>query len=164
MNTKKITKSILVGLGVLVVLIIIIGATVDDVEKVEDILDTQDISEVIVEPITKNLIEEESETLTEIIPTIYEKDIKKDTQLEQETQASPSTQETKDEPMVQESKIESSIGGKWYTSSYHTTKYYYHESCQGWQSLSEKYFKSFNSESELLKVYSRALHPDCKPK
>jgi hypothetical protein len=66
------------------------------------------------------------------------------------------TQETKTE--------EPSTTGKWYTSSHPTAKYYYHESCQGWQSLSLTYLKVFNSEIELLNKYRRTLHPDCAPK
>ena len=93
------------------------------------------------------------------MPT-QEETIKEETQPEQEIQILPPIQQqVEDKPKAQEP----SIGGKWYTSSYHTTKYYYHESCQGWQGLSEKYLKVFNSEAELLSKYNRTLHPDCNP-
>jgi hypothetical protein len=75
-----------------------------------------------------------------------------------------SQEQTKNEFITEQTKTEkSSVGGKWYTSSYHTAKYYYHESCQGWQGLSEKYLQIFNSETELLSKYKRTLHRDCNP-
>lgn len=43
--------------------------------------------------------------------------------------------------------------GKYYTSSYSTSKYYYPETCDGWKSLNTKYLKSFNTLDELLKTY-----------
>jgi micrococcal nuclease len=52
--------------------------------------------------------------------------------------------------------------GKYYTSSYSTSKYYYPESCDGWKSLNQSYLKSFNSLEELLLVYpSRTQSPQC---
>lgn len=53
--------------------------------------------------------------------------------------------------------------GKFYTSSYSTSKYYYPESCDGWKSLTEKYLKSFNTLEELLKAYpTRTKSPQCE--
>ncbi|MDD5573494.1 MAG: hypothetical protein PHQ71_06955 [Candidatus Hydrothermia bacterium] len=83
----------------------------------------------------------------------------------QEFEAIPTMQQQMEyEPVVQQSGPEEpSVGGKWYTSSYHTAQYYYHESCQGWQGLSERYLKVFDNEAELLSRYNRKLHPDCSP-
>lgn len=53
--------------------------------------------------------------------------------------------------------------GKFYTSSHYSAKYYYPESCDGWQGLSASYLKSFNSVEALLAAYpSRILHEPCK--
>jgi len=52
--------------------------------------------------------------------------------------------------------------GKWYTSSYHSAKYYYHESCEGWQELSEKYLQEYNTEEALLEEHDKELHPECE--
>jgi micrococcal nuclease len=53
--------------------------------------------------------------------------------------------------------------GKFYTSSYRTSKYYYPESCNEWQNLSTKYLKSFNSLDELLAKYpSKTKNPNCE--
>lgn len=53
--------------------------------------------------------------------------------------------------------------GKFYTSSHYSAKYYYPESCDGWQGLSTSYLKSFNSVEALLAAYpSRTLHEPCK--
>lgn len=53
--------------------------------------------------------------------------------------------------------------GKYYTSSFHTAKYYYPESCSEWQSLSPSYLKTFNSLESLLASYpSRTLSPQCQ--
>lgn len=53
--------------------------------------------------------------------------------------------------------------GKYYTSSYSTSKYYYPESCDGWKSLTASYLKSYNSLDELLKDYpSRTLSSNCQ--
>lgn len=54
-------------------------------------------------------------------------------------------------------------GGKFYTSSYHTSKYYYPEACDGWQSLSKTYLKSYDSLEALLEAYpSRSKSPQCE--
>jgi len=54
-------------------------------------------------------------------------------------------------------------GGKFYTSSYHTSKYYYPEACDAWKSLSQTYLKSFNSLEALLEAYpSRTKSPQCE--
>lgn len=53
--------------------------------------------------------------------------------------------------------------GKYYTSSYSTSKYWYPESCDGWKSLNEKYLKSFNSLEELLAQYpNRVKSSQCE--
>lgn len=49
-----------------------------------------------------------------------------------------------------------------YTSSHWKAKYYYCDTDNGWKDLSPTYLKSFNSEEELLKNYSRILHEPCK--
>lgn len=54
-----------------------------------------------------------------------------------------------------------SSGGKYYTSSHHTAKYYYPEDCSAWEGLSETYLKSFNTLEELLASYNRTLSPQC---
>jgi len=54
-------------------------------------------------------------------------------------------------------------GGKFYTSSYHTSKYYYPEACDGWKSLSKTYLKSYDSLEALLQAYpSRSQSPQCE--
>ncbi|MDP3996816.1 MAG: thermonuclease family protein [bacterium] len=50
--------------------------------------------------------------------------------------------------------------GKYHTSSYGTSKYYYLDSCDGWQDL--KYLESFNTLEELLAKYDRDLSPQCQ--
>lgn len=53
--------------------------------------------------------------------------------------------------------------GKFYTSSHYSAKYYYPESCDGWQSLSASYLKSFDSVEALLVAYpSRTKSPQCQ--
>ncbi len=53
--------------------------------------------------------------------------------------------------------------GKYYTSSYRTSKYYYPEDCSGWQDLKVEYLKSFDSLEALLVDYpSRTLSPQCQ--
>lgn len=53
--------------------------------------------------------------------------------------------------------------GKFYTSSHYSAKYYYPESCDGWQSLSASYLKSFESLEALLASYpSRTKSPQCQ--
>jgi len=53
--------------------------------------------------------------------------------------------------------------GKYYTSSYASSKYYYPESCDAWKSLSPSYLKVFNSLQELLAVYpSKTLSSQCQ--
>ncbi len=89
------------------------------------------------------------ETYTPILQLVEDEPIKS------EVVTQGSQQETKiEEPMT---------GEKWYTSSHHTAKYYYHESCQGWKGLSEQNLRVFGSEAELLSKYNRTLHPDCNP-
>lgn len=53
--------------------------------------------------------------------------------------------------------------GKFYTSSYYSSKYYYPESCDGWKSLSQSYLKSFESLEALLATYpSKTMSPQCQ--
>lgn len=55
-----------------------------------------------------------------------------------------------------------SSGSRYYTSSHSSAKYYYPESCDGWQGLSEKYLKSFDTLEALLAQYDRDLSPQCQ--
>ena len=50
----------------------------------------------------------------------------------------------------------------YYTSSYHTAKYWYPASCSGWQSLSKAYLETFPTLQDLLAKYpSRSESPGC---
>ena len=50
----------------------------------------------------------------------------------------------------------------YYTSSYHTAKYWYPASCSGWHSLSKVYLESFPTLEALLAKYpSRSESPGC---
>ena len=50
----------------------------------------------------------------------------------------------------------------YYTSSYHTAKYWYPASCPGWQSLSKAYLEAFPTLEALLANYpSRSESPEC---
>ena len=50
----------------------------------------------------------------------------------------------------------------YYTSSYHTAKYWYPASCSGWQNLSKAYLETFPTLEALLAKYpSRAEDPGC---
>ena len=50
----------------------------------------------------------------------------------------------------------------YYTSSYHTAKYWYPASCSGWQSLSKAYLEAFPTLEALLAKYpSRTESPGC---
>jgi len=52
---------------------------------------------------------------------------------------------------------------KYYTSSYHTSIYYYPVDCDGWKSLSEKYLEAYDSLEALLQVYhSKTLSSQCQ--
>lgn len=53
-------------------------------------------------------------------------------------------------------------GGKFYTSSHYSAKYYYPESCDGWKSLSPTYLKSFDTLEALLASYNRTKSPQCE--
>ena len=115
-------------------------------------------------PAEEEATEEDFKPEEEIQGSSIQEEIEDDP-ITQEPALQPSQETITEEPKDEESKIEeSSIGGKWYTSSHHTARYYYHESCQGWQRLSSTYLKVFNNETELLSRYNRTLHPDCKPK
>jgi len=58
---------------------------------------------------------------------------------------------------------ETKITGKYYTSSYKTSKYYYPVACSGWQNLDKSYLKAFDSLETLLAAYpSRILSPSCQ--
>lgn len=53
-------------------------------------------------------------------------------------------------------------GGKFYVSSYHTAKYYYPESCNGWKSLSPNYLMFYDTVEDLLKVHpGKTENPNC---
>ena len=50
----------------------------------------------------------------------------------------------------------------YYTSSYHTAKYWYPASCSGWQSLSKAYLETFPTLEALLAKYpGRSESPGC---
>jgi hypothetical protein len=50
----------------------------------------------------------------------------------------------------------------YYTSSYHTAKYWYPVSCSGWQSLSKAYLEAFPTLDALLATYpGRSESPGC---
>jgi len=50
----------------------------------------------------------------------------------------------------------------YYTSSYHTAKYWYPASCSGWQSLSKAYLEAFPTLDALLATYpGRSESPGC---
>ena len=50
----------------------------------------------------------------------------------------------------------------YYTSSYHTAKYWYPASCSGWQSLSKTYLETFSTLEALLAKYpDRTESPGC---
>ena len=52
--------------------------------------------------------------------------------------------------------------GAYYTSSYHTAKYWYPASCSGWQSLSKAYLDAFPTLEDLLAKYpGRSESPGC---
>lgn len=53
-------------------------------------------------------------------------------------------------------------GGKFYTSSHYSAKYYYPESCDGWKGLSPTYLKSFDTLESLLASYNRTKSPQCE--
>lgn len=59
--------------------------------------------------------------------------------------------------------VDQPSGHIFYTSSYHSAKYYYCDTDDGWKGLSEKYLKSFTSAEALLAKYSdRILHEPCE--
>ena len=50
----------------------------------------------------------------------------------------------------------------YYTSSYHTAKYWYPASCSGWHSLSKAYLEAFSTLDALLAKYpGRSESPGC---
>jgi hypothetical protein len=52
--------------------------------------------------------------------------------------------------------------GAYYTSSYHTSKYWYPASCSGWHSLSKAYLETFPTLDALLAKYpGRSESPGC---
>lgn len=66
-------------------------------------------------------------------------------------------------PTPSQTTTANSSAGKYYTSSFHTSKYYYPASCPEWQSLSPSYLKMFDSLGALLAAYpSRTLSPQCQ--
>jgi len=54
------------------------------------------------------------------------------------------------------------VSSTYYTSSYHTAKYWYPASCAGWQSLSKAYLEAFPTLEALLATYpGRDESPGC---
>lgn len=71
-------------------------------------------------------------------------------------------EESNSEPESTQSQTSNTGGGQWYTSGHHSAKYYYHESCDGWQGLSETYLRVYSSETALKADHpAHTLHPDC---
>lgn len=70
--------------------------------------------------------------------------------------------ETESDSQTSETNQATVSNGKYYTSSYHTAKYYYPEDCSAWEGLSQTYLKSFNTLEELLATYYRTLSPQCE--
>lgn len=65
-------------------------------------------------------------------------------------------------PSSQPVTTQPNTGSKYYTSSYHSSKYYYPEACNGWEGLSATYLKSYNTLEALLNAYpSRTKSPTC---
>ena len=57
----------------------------------------------------------------------------------------------------------SASNGTWYVSSHYTSKFYYCEESDGWQSLSERYLEIYDSEAALLADYpNHTLHESCQ--
>jgi len=72
------------------------------------------------------------------------------------------TSDTADSSSSQSSASNQSVG-KYYTSSFRNSKYYYPASCPEWQNLSTSYLKAFESLEALLAAYpSRVLSPQCQ--
>jgi micrococcal nuclease len=72
------------------------------------------------------------------------------------------TSDTADSSSSQSSASNQSVG-KYYTSSFRNSKYYYPVSCPEWQNLSASYLKAFESLEALLATYpSRVLSPQCQ--
>lgn len=66
------------------------------------------------------------------------------------------------EPQNTQSEISDARDGQWYTSGHYSAKYFYHESCDGWQELSETYLEVYSSKTALKAEHSaHTLHPDC---
>lgn len=52
--------------------------------------------------------------------------------------------------------------GKFYTSSYYSSRYWYPEACDGWKGLSASYLKSYDTLEALLFAYpSKIKSPQC---
>jgi endonuclease YncB( thermonuclease family) len=67
------------------------------------------------------------------------------------------------EPSASQTTTNNQATGKYYTSSFRTSKYYYPASCPEWQNLSQEYLKAFDSLEALLATYpSRTLSPQCQ--
>lgn len=129
-----------------------------ETELEDDINDSENTDPEIVSDLsylTDTKIEDEDIVLEEVIIPSKQQEEKEEVIVPLEKQ--------EEDTSIKEDSVVFSAGDNWYTSSFHTAKYYYHESCQGWQGLSESYLKVFNSEEELLNNYKRILHPDCNP-
>jgi endonuclease YncB( thermonuclease family) len=54
-------------------------------------------------------------------------------------------------------------GTVYYTSSWHSSQYYYPSTCSAWHSIEDSnHLRSFNSLDELLSQFSRSLSPQCE--
>ena len=73
---------------------------------------------------------------------------------------SPSVQSAP--PLPQAAATAADASAAYYTSSYHTAKYWYPASCSGWQSLSKAYLEAFPTLDALLATYpGRSESPGC---
>jgi hypothetical protein len=65
-------------------------------------------------------------------------------------------------PPLPQAATTADVSSTYYTSSYHTAKYWYPASCSGWQSLSKAYLEAFPTLDALLAKYpGRTESPGC---
>ncbi len=75
----------------------------------------------------------------------------------QEPEPTPASQ-----PAPEEQPAAQPSGRRFYTSDWHTARYYYCDTDEGWKGLDPDHLHSFASEAELLKKFNRTLHEPCK--
>ena len=97
------------------------------------------------------------------LPYKYQSDFKSAQTYARENQLGLWSPKTCSGDTSQSAESTSTTQGKYYTSSYHSSKYYYPASCSAWQGLSENYLESFDSLEDLLSSFpSRTLSPQCQ--